>query len=303
MIRALASLLLAAMAGAALGAEPPRKVSATYRREIDAWKERRLERLKADDGWLSLAGLYWLEEGENRFGSSREGRIVLPARAAPAVAGSLDLEGGRVRLEVRPGAKLLADGRAAGAMELKSDADGKPTVLSIGDVRFYVIARAGRLAVRVKDPESSARTHFRGLDYFALDPSYRVTARFERFPAGRTISVPTVLGVPDQMAAPGRLVFELLGKTYRLDPVIEQGETDFFIIFGDRSNGHDTYGGGRFLYASPPGPDGLVIVDFNKAYNPPCVFSPYATCPMPPPQNRIPIRIEAGEKAYAGAHE
>jgi uncharacterized protein len=301
MLRLWIALSLAATAGAVFGAGPARQASSAYRREIDAWKKNRLERLDAEDGWLSLVGLFWLEEGENRFGSAPDNRIILPAGEAPDVAGTMRLDKGHVWLETGSDPKLLADGKPAAPMELASDADGRPTVLSIGRIRFYVIARAGRLAVRVKDPGSPARTRFQGLEYFPLDPAYRIVAHFEPFPKAQTISVPTVLGVPDRMKAPGRLVFELFGKTYRLDPVLETGETDFFIIFGDPSNGHDTYGGGRFLYAHPPGPDGRVILDFNKAYNPPCVFSPYATCPMPPSQNRLPIRIEAGEKRYAGS--
>jgi uncharacterized protein (DUF1684 family) len=169
-------------------------------------------------------------------------------------------------------------------------------------VSFYPISRQGRLAIRVKDPETDARRAFRGLTYFPVDPSWRIEARVEDNAAPKPITVPNVLGAETSEPSPGTLVFERGGKTYRLTPVLEEGETDWFVIFGDATNGHDTYGAGRFLYV-PPAVDGRTVIDFNKAYNPPCVFTDYATCPLPPPQNRLPIRVEAGEKEYShGGH-
>jgi uncharacterized protein (DUF1684 family) len=169
-------------------------------------------------------------------------------------------------------------------------------------VSFYVINRNDRLAVRVKDSESPTRNGFQGVEAFPADPSWRVNAHFEAYPPGRTLQVPTILGTVDTMAEPGAVVFEHGGKTYRLDTVLEEGETDLFIIFGDLTNRHETYGGGRFLYAKPADAQGTVMLDFNRAYNPPCVFTPYATCPLPPPQNKLSVRVEAGEKMYGKQH-
>ena len=153
---------------------------------------------------------------------------------------------------------------------------------------LLLIRRGDKIGVRVKDSQSQARRSFHGLDYFPIDPSWRIEARFEPYDPPRSISVPNVLGQDNAEKSPGALVFEHGGKTYRLDPVLERGETDYFVIFGDRTNGTDTYGAGRFLYVHPP-VDGKTIIDFNKAYNPPCVFTEYATCPLPPPQNKLPV--------------
>ena len=151
--------------------------------------------------------------------------------------------------------------------------------------------------MRVKDKESPTLRAFHGIENFPADPKWRVEARFEPYDPPRPVRVPNILGTVDTESCPGALVFEIDGKSYRLDPVVERGETDLFVIFGDRTNGHGTYGAGRFLYAAAP-VGGRTVLDFNKAYNPPCVFTPYATCPLPPAENKLPIPIEAGEKAY-----
>ena len=274
--------------------------SSSYPAQIEAWRESRVASLTAPDGWLSVVGLFWLAEGDNPVGSAPGSHVALPA-GTPRI-GVIRLEGGRATLRATAGAGVSVDGRAAGAEEtLRSDADAGekgPTVVSIGSVQFYLISRQGRLAARVKDPDSAARSRFHGLTYFPIDPSWRIEARFEENASPATVAVPNVLGAETSERSPGTVVFERGGKTYRLTPVLEEGETDYFVIFGDATNGHDTYGAGRFLYVAPP-KDGRTVIDFNKAYNPPCVFTDYATCPLPPPGNRLPIRVEAGEKAYA----
>jgi uncharacterized protein (DUF1684 family) len=171
-----------------------------------------------------------------------------------------------------------------------------------GTLTFTAIRRNDRFGIRVKDPQSDARVHFKGLDYFPPDPKYRVEARFEPYNPPKHIPMPNVSGVTTDEVSPGALVFTLDGRELRIDPILEQGTKDYFIIIKDATSGHETYGAARYLYASPPDASGKTIVDFNKAYNPPCAFTPYATCPLPPPQNRLPIRIEAGEKKYAGGH-
>jgi uncharacterized protein len=269
-----------------------------YRDQIESWKAARVARLTADDGWLSVVGLAWLDPGENSVGTAPGSRVALPAGKSPAELGTIVLSNGALSFRAHAGASVTADGHPVTNTPLRSDADENPTILASGPLRFYVIERDGRYAVRVKDSTSDARRAFRGIAYFPTDPAWRVTARFEPYDPPRAIKVPNVLGHLDEEKCPGALVFEHEGKTYRLDPVLERGETDYFVIFGDRTNGTDTYGAGRFLYVAPP-VGGKAVIDFNKAYNPPCVFTPYATCPLPPPQNKLPFRVEAGEKEYA----
>jgi uncharacterized protein (DUF1684 family) len=270
-----------------------------HRAEIEAWKAARLSRLRADDGWLTVVGLFWLSEGDNTVGSAPESTVVLPGGKAPRTVGTIRLSAARLSFRPAPGAGLHIDGAPARPAEIRSDAAGEPTILSVGSIRFYVIERDHRFAVRVKDSDSEARRAFHGIPAFPIDPTWRIEARFEAYDPPRSIAVPNALGHIDAETSPGALVFTRDGKSLRLDAVLEKGETDYFVIFGDRTNGTDTYGAGRFLYVAPP-VDGRTVIDFNKAYNPPCVFTPYATCPLPPPQNKLPIRVEAGEKNYAG---
>jgi uncharacterized protein (DUF1684 family) len=270
---------------------------AAHRTDWEQWRAKRLESLRREDGWLSLIGLVWLQEGENSVGSDPSSRVVLPAGKAPARIGSILLEKGAVSVRAEPGSGLTADGRTVATLPLATDASGPPTVLKRGSISFYVIARGSRLGVRVKDSEAETRRSFRGTETFPYDERHRVEARFEPYDPPRQIPVPNVLGTLEMQPSPGALVFELEGKTYRLDPVLETGDSELFVIFGDQTNGHETYGGGRFLYAKPA-IGGKTTLDFNRAYNPPCVFTPYATCPLPPKENKLPIRVEAGEKKY-----
>lgn len=272
--------------------------------EWEQWRARRarrLESLRREDGWLSLIGLFWLQEGENSVGSGPGSRILLPAGKTPARIGSILLDKGSLSVRAEPGSGLTADGKPVTSMPLATDAGAGPaTVLKRGSISFYVIARGSKLGVRVKDSDAETRRNFRGIETFPYDERYRVEARFEPYVPAHDIAIPNVLGTVEKQPSPGALVFELGGKTYRLDPVLETGETDLFVIFGDQTNGHATYGGGRFLYAKSA-VGGKTILDFNRAYNPPCVFTPYATCPLPPKENKLPIRVEAGEKTY-GEH-
>jgi uncharacterized protein (DUF1684 family) len=255
--------------------------------------------LKREDGWLTLVGLFWLEPGENRFGSDKTAnRIVFPEGTAPKAMGSLDLAGETVTLRAKPEANLTADGKPATTMVVKTDADGEPTSLQHGRIRFYVIKRGKRLGVRVKDSKNPALEAFHGIESFPVNLKWRFDARFDAYDPPKPVAIPNILGSTEQEKSPGAVVFQFGGKEYRIDAVKEAGSEDLFLIFGDQTNGLETYGGGRFLYADPPGKDGKVVVDFNKAYNPPCVFTPYATCPLPPAQNRLAVRVEAGEKSY-----
>ncbi len=274
--------------------------ASSYRAEIEAWRAKRMASLKREDGWLTLVGLFWLQEGSNRVGTDpKADRVVLPEGSAPKELGFLDLSGGVVTLKPKPDAGLAVSGKAVAAMALRTDAYAEgPTVLERGRIRFYVIKRGERIGVRVKDSQSPVRLSFHGIDSYPIDAKWRFEARFDAYRPPKSVAVPNILGSIDDEKSPGAVVFAVGGHEYRLDAVTEEGTDELFLIFGDATNGTETYGGGRFLYAKPPGPDGRTVVDFNKAYNPPCVFTPYATCPLPPRANRLPIRIEAGEKTH-----
>jgi uncharacterized protein len=271
-----------------------------YRAEIERWRQQREARLKAEDGWLSVAGLFWLDEGMNRFGTGRDNSIVLPAGAAPARAGTFELRQGKVSVRVEPGVTVTAAGKPVTAMELRSDVPGPPDVLTLGRLSLQVIARGGRYGIRMKDPESETRRSFAGLRWFPVRDDLRLAARFVPWPSPRTIPIPNVLGQVNDLPSPGYAEFTVAGRRLRLEPVIEEpGAKELFFIFRDQTAGQETYPAGRFLYAPMP-TDGVVVLDFNKAYSPPCAFTAYATCPLPPPQNRLPVRIDAGEKNPPG---
>jgi len=268
---------------------------------VAEWQAGREAGLRKPDGWFSLAGLFWLEPGENPFGSDPASRLVFPAGKAPARAGVFVLADGTVTLRARPGAGITRDGEPVAVLALRADADsGGPDVLALGPLRFHVIRRGARLGVRLKDLESPARAAFTGLEYYPVDPTWRVAARLERHDPPRKIAITNVLGDVSESESPGTVVFERGGRTYRLDPILEAGSDELFLIFADSTNGRGTYGAGRFLYAAAPGPDSRLELDFNRAYNPPCAFTPFATCPLPPPQNRLALAVTAGEKDYRG---
>ena len=273
--------------------------NASYASEIEKWRAERLEEINGEDGWTTLVGLFWLNEGQNRFGSDRSNEVVFPRDRVPGFAGSLWLDKGTVRLDANPDAGLTSNNSPVSKLALRSDADGEATVLKVGSLTFFVIKRGEKLGLRVKDKNSPARSHFAGLVYFPADPRWRIEARFAPYNPPKTIPVVNVLGTVEDMMSPGALVFEINGKTYRLDPVSEKGSKQLFIMLADKTTGKETYGAGRYLYVDPPGADGKVVVDFNKADNPPCAFTKFATCPLPPRQNRLAVRVEAGEKKYA----
>jgi hypothetical protein len=275
-----------------------------YVAAIESWHAERAASLREPDGWFSLAGLFWLVPGENPFGAAESNRLVFPEGKAPARAGSFVRQGDAVTLRVRPGVPVTCGGRPVTRMALRADADsGGPSGLALGPLRFHVIRRGGRVGVRLKDLESPERARFTGLEYYAVDPGWRLRARFEPYDPPKPVAITNVLGDVSESESPGAVVFERGGRTYRLDPILEEGSDELFLIFADSTNGRGTYGAGRFLYAKPPGPDGILELDFNRAYNPPCAFTPFATCPLPPPQNRLPLAIAAGEKDYrGGAH-
>jgi hypothetical protein len=263
-----------------------------YVDEIESWRQRREERLKADGGWLTVEGLFWLEAGESRFGSDPGNPIVLPA-SAPARAGAFHLREGETRFRLEPAVVATLAGRPVSEGLLRPDSDD---VLVLGPLTLQVIERGGKHAIRMKDMHSARRREFKGLRWYPVKESFRVVARFQPYTPPRTLQIPNVTGQVNPMACPGAAEFTLGGQTLRLEPVVEDPDaTQLFFIFRDETAPGETYGAGRFLYAEMPKDDGTLILDFNKAYSPPCAFTPYATCPLPPKQNRLAVRIEAGE--------
>jgi uncharacterized protein len=263
-----------------------------------AWRARRRARLTDPEGWLSLIALDWLPEGETTVGSDPSNDVVLPASTPPLVT-IIEVARGRAVAQVEAGAGVEIDGRPVeGSVALGDDRGEGPTVLRLGTVSFHTIVREGRLALRVRDAANPARGALGRLDYFPIDARWRRQARFEPYEPPKHVLVPTVVDVAETYLVPGRLHFEADGLPARLTAFSERGESDLFIVFADLTNGKQTYGGGRYLYAEHPGPGATTVIDFNFAYNPPCVFTPFATCALPLPENHLPFRVVAGEKRY-----
>lgn len=258
----------------------------SYRAQIEDWQRHREAALKADGGWLTVTGLFWLHEGANTFGSGSGHEIDLPAEPALHGGGTFELRSGKVSMHMNGQIR-----------ELQPDSSGKPDVVTVGSLSIFVIERGGRYGIRLKDLNSRLRKEFTGLHYFPVDESYRIRTRL--VPDAKKIPILNILGQLQDTPSPGYVEFELHGQNLRLTPV-EDGPGSLSFIFRDLTSGKDTYGSGRFL-DTELGANGEVVLDFNKAYNPPCAFTPYATCPLPPKENRLAVRIEAGELKY-GSH-
>lgn len=257
-----------------------------YENEIRTWHERRVANLNRDHGWLTLVALDWLKNGTNEL---------------PSI-GTIMVDSGSVSVHLASEIQATVGGKPFSGGMVRTDANqGGADKIEFGTRAFVVIKRGDNYAVRMWDTSAKPRKKFNGIERFPVSHVWRIEARWLPYESPKQIKVPSVIpGYDQEYPVPGVAVFTIEGKEYRLEPVLEPGEEDLFFIFGDKTNGKETYGAGRFLYAKPPR-DGKVIIDFNKAYNPPCAFTPYATCPLPPTSNRLAIRIEAGEKTY-GEH-
>jgi uncharacterized protein (DUF1684 family) len=294
-------LLLLAVGALAVGALAGcRPDEAAYRAEIEAFREGRLARLREPGGWLALTGLYWLEDGAHAFGADSANALVFPPGAPPRI-GTFTVADSVVTMRVAPGVGVTVGDSAATEVVMVDDVDGEPTVARLGSMSWEVIRRSHGLGVRLRDAAAPLLTTFEGIDAYAADPRWRLPARFEPYDPPRRVRIPSITGTDEPDTSPGAVVFELDGETHRLDVTGQPGDSAYFVVFGDATNSHETYGGGRFLYVAAPDAEGATVVDFNRAYNPPCVFTPYATCPLPPPQNRLPAHVEAGEKTYGDA--
>jgi len=278
--------------------ETPASVDQTYLNSIQKWQQERLSGLKTKDGWLSLAGLFWLKEGENTFGGSKTNLMVITDVKAPDLIGTFLVDKGQVTFKTAPGKKVLNEGVPISRTVMVPDQDQKPTTLTCGTITFWVIERAERLGVRLRDSENPRIGKLTKIDSFPLDPAWRVPARWVPFEKPEKIQITNVIGSTFEETVTGKLAFTIGGKEYSLWPMGEDGE--LFVVFGDQTNGSETYGGGRFLSVNLADEQGRTVIDFNLAYNPPCVFSPFATCPLPPEVNILPIRVIAGEKMVEG---
>lgn len=289
-------MLLSTMLLLSLAAAPPSEDVGPATR---TWEEGRLKRLTSEDGWLTLVGLGWFQEGPNSAGSDGKSVVVFPPGTPPTV-GTFTRSGTSVSFQPAPGVLVTRAGTpfAGGAVQTDQEGRAEPDIFQLGRIRFQVIVRGDRVGVRIKDPEARARKEFKGIPTYPPSAKWRLEARWEPANPPTEIAVPNVLGQVERSPSPGTAVFTVDGKEYRLTPVLEEGSPELFFVFADQTNRSETYGAGRFLYAAPA-KDGTVILDFNRAYNPPCAFSAFATCPLPPKQNRLALRVDAGEKRPA----
>lgn len=286
---------LAALAIAAVlfcGAAAEAADDSAYRAGVEKWRRAYEEQLRSDAGWLTVSGLFWLHDGDNSFGSGPLNDIVLPS-PAPASAGTFEFRAGRTIVHIKPGVAAILNGKRIETGELHPDTNTDQ--LTIGDLTMYVHSSGDRYTIRLRDKNSRLRKDFTGTRWFPVDESYRVIARYVPYDKPKQIEIQNVMGDTLQETIPGYAIFTLNGQELRLD-----GEVDasaFSVVFRDLTSGHETYAASRFLDTKIE-PDGKVVLDFNEAYNPPCAYNPFTSCPLPPPQNRLPARIEAGEKIY-----
>jgi uncharacterized protein (DUF1684 family) len=302
-----ALLAIALLSGAAVvHADSPYTTASNdaFAEQLAQTRAARLARLTAPNGWLSLVGLEWLKAGDNRVGSAADNDIVL--KTGPAHLGTVTLaKDGALHIALTKDGGGLIDGKSTSKAALIDDMhatdDVKPTLVSFGTANFYVIDRDGRKALRVKDSDADTRKHFLGLDYFPADPSWRIVANWVAFDPPHKLKIGSVIGTIDTVDVPGKAVFTRDGYTFELLPYQEEKGGPLFFVIADRTSGKETYGAARFMDVALP-KDGKVILDFNQAYNPPCAFTPFATCPLAPPENRLDLRVTAGEEKYRGGH-
>ena len=279
--------------------EPEPKGTPEYITDIEQWHQKRIERLKNENGWLTLVGLYWLKEGVNSFGSDKNNDIVFPENA-PQSIGKIILKDSVITLKVKKGVNVINEGQPINEIKLEHDLTGNPSILDLGSLRWYIIKRGDRYGIRLRDINAPLRNEFDGIERFPVNEDWEITASFEAYDPPKVISLPTQIGTVEEEPSPGAVVFEKDGQTYRIDAV-DTGKR-LWLIFADETSGKETYGAARYLYIDKPDSTGKTIVDFNLAYNPPCVFTKYATCSFPPKQNFLKLKITAGEKMWSELH-
>lgn len=271
-----------------------------YTAETEQWHKERVEGLKRENGWLNLVGLYWLKPGKNTFGSGEGDDIVFPKGAIAAKAGYFELEdNGSVIMVPASGTDITVNNERSNAYQLFQPGAVRNPSAASGTLRWTIIKRDDKTGIRLRDLQAAALSAFKGIERYAVNPSWRVEATLQSAGFPQQISITNVLGQTNLQTSAGKLVFDIEGRQYRLD-ALDEGDK-LFIIFADKTNTTETYPSGRFLYVNKPDASGKTVIDFNKAYNPPCAFTEFATCPLPPKENSLPVAVTAGEKKY-GAH-
>lgn len=268
-----------------------------YKIEIDKWHAQRTANLKAPNGWLNLIGLHWLNEGMNTFGSGANNDIIFPEGKFPERGGYFTLKQNTVTLTVAENVNIMYEGKPVKSLMVYHPDSTRQPVVEFDSLRWSIIKRDNRFGIRLRDLNHTDLMTFKEIERYPLNAQWRVGARLEKADTAKTIDITNVLGQTTAQKSAGTLVMQVLGKEVRLD-ALDQGGDELFIIFSDATTGSETYGAGRFIYVPLPDENGNTIIDFNKAYNPPCAFTPYATCPLPPKQNKLDISVTAGEKNY-----
>ena len=267
-----------------------------YHQGIEKWRDQRVKSLQAAHGWPTLVGLYWLKEGENTFGSGEDNDIQFPAKT-PSKMGTILLSEDVLYASFDTSVKIHVDGQYSTETKLDSDADTRPSMLSWNAHIWYIIKRGDRYGIRLRDTLHTNRSTIKEIPHFSVDKNWRIKARFIPAEKNQTIKIDNIVGLTSDSPIEGYLEFTLNGKSHRLT-ALNGGSKNYWVIFGDATNGEESYGGGRYLYVPRANEENLTYIDFNKAYNPPCVFTYYATCPLPPEENLLDVAIESGEKYF-----
>ena len=270
--------------------------TSSYEQELNEWHSKRITSLKSENGWLNLAGLMWLQEGKNSFGSGDNVQIKFPKGTIAEDAGYFELKNGVITIYPTSSSNVKVNNQSLTKAIIFSPDSAKPAICTSGSLKWNIIKRDNKIGIRLRNLNSDNVKKFSGVERYVADSSYRVKAHLQKSLIPVSIPITNVLGQTVTQKSPGKLIFTLQGKQYTLDALEEEGK--LFIVFGDATSGKETYPAGRFVYADMPDANGNTILDFNKAYNPPCAFTPYATCPLPPKQNILPLAITVGEKNY-----
>ncbi len=266
-----------------------------YIASIQDWKQNRLERLKSENGWLNLVGLYWLKEGQNPYGSNEANNIVFP-KNAPEFIGTIILYKGHISAQINEDVDIFINDSLLKEYNINTDIDGNTTIFRIGSLRWYIIKRGDRFGIRLRDVESPLVEKLTEILSFPIDPKWRIEAKYEKFKTPKEIAIPNVLGDIEYEKCFGLLKFKIDEKEYEVMPLGNGDKENLFVIFADETSAEETYGAGRFLSVEKPDENGKTYIDFNKATNPPCAFTEFATCPLPPKENILAVRVLAGEK-------
>jgi uncharacterized protein len=301
LVRGVVLALLASVLGFGCVTKPVKKPAP----ELEKWSQWRAKRhfsIAGPEGWATLVALQWLKPGTNWITARGDGDVVLPVGAADGPLGSIIWEGPSFRFQSPARASVTRNGRPVRDEVLDTDKAPEPTKLEVGALKFWVIERGAKAAVRAKDPRARARLDFKGLEYYPYRSEWRLAGQFNAFPTPRRVKVLDITGNQTEETSSGTVTVMIQGRPWQLETMDDVDEGDLWVVFRDATAGKTTYPGGRFLHMAPPDAEGHVVVDFNYAYNPPCAFTRFATCPLPPPANRLPLEVTAGEKAYTGSH-